>query len=408
MPMGGAAARVLDGSEIGELVARQSRERALEQAFYRDPAIYERERERIFLNHWLYVGHHSQIPAPGDYFQFEIDRESIIVARGEDGEIRALVNVCRHRGSRVCREARGNTKAFVCPYHGWSYKLDGSLARAWTMPKEFDKKSHGLHQIACEVFHGLIFVNFNGKPEDFESARARLASPLAPFDLAATKVAHSETCIIEANWKLTIENYDECYHCAPAHPEFAQSHSIKLPASQRGEIERDLAARAAKAGISIEPVGNLVSEGVETGIEFYYGHYALFEGYLTGSEDGKPLAPLLGGLTEWDRGASDLQLGQMSYLLIYNDHAVVYRFTPKDVMETEVEIVWLVRDDAQEGKDYDLERLTWLWHVTTAADKDIIERNQAGVNSSFYAPGPYAPMEIFCMDFIDWYLAKMA
>ncbi len=166
--------------------------------------------------------------------------------------------------------------------------------------------------------------------------------------------------------------------------------------------------RAAKAGLSIDPVGNLEERGRGPGIEFYYDRYALFEGYLTGSEDGQPLAPLLGSLTKWDRGASNLQLGQMSYLLIYSDHAVIYRFTPRALQETEVEIVWLVKETAVEDEDYDLERLTWLWHVTTGADKDIIERNQKGVNSRFYQPGPYSPMEPFCPEFVAWYLEKMA
>ncbi len=159
-----------------------------------------------------------------------------------------------------------------------------------------------------------------------------------------------------------MENYDECYHCAPSHPEFALSHSIKLPEVKTAELKRELVVRAAKAGLSIDPVGNLKERGRGPGIEFYYDRYALFEGYLPGSEDGQPLAPLLGSLTEWDRGASNLQLGQMSFLLIYSDHAVVYRFTPRALHDTEVEIVWLVNETAVEGEDYDLKRLTWLWH----------------------------------------------
>ena len=108
------------------------------------------------------------------------------------------------------------------------------------------------------------------------------------------------------------------------------------------------------------------------------------------------------------RRCSNVQLDQVSFLLIYSDHAVVYRFTPRGLHETDCEIVWLVKDSAQEGEDYDLDRLTWLWHVTTAADKDIIERNQKGVNSRFYRPGPYSTMEGFCVEFVAWYLGRMA
>ena len=148
-------------------------------------------------------------------------------------------------------------------------------------------------------------INFSGRPGDFDQARAALDEVLAPFDLAGTKVAHSEVCRIEGNWKLAVENYDECYHCAPAHPEFAESHSIKLPKDRIAELQRELAVRAAKAGLSVGPVGNHKHEDREDPEElaFFYDRYALFEGYLTGSQDGKPLAPLLGRLTEWDGGA---------------------------------------------------------------------------------------------------------
>ena len=395
---------------LGDLIANQKPGYPLEQPFYNDPEIYQRELERIFLRHWLYVGHHSQIPNPGDYFVFEIADESVILVRGYDGAVRALVNVCRHRGSRVCKDPCGKVKRFVCPYHGWSYGLDGRLLGAWAMPKDFDKSAHGLREIPCEVFHGLIMINFSGRPGDFDQARAALDEVLAPFDLAGTKVAHSEVCRIEGNWKLAVENYDECYHCAPAHPEFAESHSIKLPKDRIAELQRELAVRAAKAGLSVGPVGNHKHEDREDPEElaFFYDRYALFEGYLTGSQDGKPLAPLLGRLTEWDGGASNVQLDQVSFLLIYSDHAVVYRFTPRGLHETDCEIVWLVKDSAQEGEDYDLDRLSWLWHVTTAADKDIIERNQKGVNSRFYRPGPYSTMEGFCVEFVAWYLGRMA
>ena len=207
--------------ELGRLIERQQPGYALERPFYCDRDIFRLEQEKVFLKHWLYVGHQSQIANPGDYFVFEIAQESVIVVRGKDAEIRALVNVCRHRGSRVCKQSSGRARFFVCPNHGWSYGLDGRLARAWAMPADFDKASHGLHQISCEVFHGLIFINFGGEDGAFEEAHKALDDALAPFNLAKTKVAHSEVCRIEGNWKLAVENYDECYHCAPSHPEFS-------------------------------------------------------------------------------------------------------------------------------------------------------------------------------------------
>lgn len=129
---------------------------------------------------------------------------------------------------------------------------------------------------------------------------------------------------------------------------------------------------------------------------------------FTGSEDSQPVVPLLGELKSFDGGASDLQLGMFSYFLFYSDHGVVYRFAPLDVQSTECEILWLVRDDAEEGKDYDVDRMKWLWDVTTIADKTIIEKNQEGVNSRFYEPGPYSPQEDWCVTMADWYFERLA
>ena len=114
----------------------------------------------------------------------------------------------------------------------------------------------------------------------------------------------------------------------------------------------------------------------------------MFEGYKTGSRDGEPVAPLLGNLTDYDGGASDFSFGPLTYLLAYSDHVVAYVFTPVDIENCECQVYWLVRGDAEEGKDYDLDELMWLWDVTTYADEKIIVDNWKGVRSRFYRPGP--------------------
>ena len=393
---------------IADLIAARKPGFALDQAFYADPAIYARDAERIFMRDWLYVGHVSQIPQAGDYFVFEISGESVIVVRGGDGEIRALVNVCRHRGSRVCLEKRGSTQWFCCPYHGWTYDLEGNLKASRLMPKDFDQSAHGLKRIHAAVFHGFILINFADQPASLDAAHRDLDDKLAPFALENAKIAHSEVYMIAANWKLALENYQECYHCAPAHPEFAESHSIQRPDARNSKLMEALKVRAKEAGVSTEVVDCHGAEAGEPGFQYSYDRYALYPGFETGSQDGAPLAPLMGDLRSFDGGASDLQLGALTYFLFYSDHGVVYRFTPHDVQSTECEIVWLVRGDAEEGRDYDIERLKWLWEVTTIKDKMIIENNQDGVNSRFYEPGPYAPMEQWCARFVDWYIERIS
>ncbi|MGB0848686.1 MAG: SRPBCC family protein, partial [Thiolinea sp.] len=136
----------------------------------------------------------------------------------------------------------------------------------------------------------------------------------------------------------------------------------------------------------------------------YYRRYPLYPGYDTGSEDGKPLAPLLGELNGYDGGTTDLQIGMLNNFLMYSDHVVGYRFLPKGLQETDIQTVWMVRADAEEGRDYDLEKLIWLWDVTTRADEKIIRHNQAGVNSFHYQGGPLSEMEYGIVDFYADYL----
>ena len=386
------------------LIAKQPSGFALQQPFYTDETIFEREVDRIFLRSWLYVGHQSQIPAKGDYFLFEIAGESLIVVRTGEDEISAVLNVCRHRGSRVCLEASGHAKRFVCRYHGWTYRLNGSLSAAAHVDEAFDKSNYGLKRVDAEVFHGLIFVNFDADAAPFSTIALDLDDAMIPYGLGRAKVAHKANYPIQANWKLAVENYCECYHCRTAHPEYSKYHGRALPDE---ETDAQLAAvmeRADQVGLTRDCLQRSWLDAGAIGTERGFERYALLGGCLTGSRDGKPLAPLLGDLRDYDGGATDIHIGPVTFFLAYCDHVVVYRFTPRTAQTTDCEITWLVNESAEEGKDYDLGALTWLWDVTTIADKEIIENNQAGVNSRFYEPGPYTEMEDFTRRFSDWYL----
>ena len=389
---------------ISKLVERQVPGYSLEQAFYVDPEIYTLDLEKIFLSDWLYICHMSQIPKTGDCFTYDIANESIMVVRDGQMQINAFANVCRHRGSRICEAGESNHKRFICPYHAWTYSLSGELLSARQMPADFDKSDSGLKKLQVETFCGFVFVSFSDNPVSFTELRQKLSRPLEIFDLENTKVAHYESHPIEANWKLVLENFYECYHCGPAHKEFAASHSLALEDGRRSEYQQQLEKRASQAGIMTKPESLPQSDPRSaTQAPYFYDRYALFDGYLTGSEDGKPVAPLLGNIKEFDGGASNVMFSNLTFLLIYADHVVLYRFTPHSVNSTDADLVWLVRSDA-EPEDIDIKRMSWLWNVTTIADQQIIERNQQGVLSNYYRPGPYAPMEIYTIDFIKWYL----
>ena len=397
----------MNEKEIIKLIAKQPERFSLAQEFYRDLDIYERDIERIFMNSWLYAGHQSEIPEVGDWFLFELADESVIIVRGSENEINALLNVCRHRGSRICVENKGCSRVLTCPYHAWSYDLKGQLRGAAHMGESFYKSGISLRKIHVELLEGMIFINFADKPSSFAPVRDGLAECLSPYRLEDARVAHRQTYPIESNWKLAVENYCECYHCAPSHPEYSRGHSLAWPAKRTEELHEEMLGNAAACGLGTDFVNRTYLDAPEFGADFAYERYALIRGHVTGSEDGKPVAPLLGGIRDYDGGATDLQVGPVTYALMYCDHVVIYRFTPLSFGRSECDITWLVNGDAVEGRDYDRDKLTWLWDITTHADKAIIERNQQGVNSRFYQPGPLSTMEDYTWNFLAWYLDTM-
>ena len=396
-----------DTRTIEELIASQKPGYSLEQRFYTDDDIYELELERVINRNWILAGHESELPTPGDFKVFNVANESAIIVRSEDGTIRAFANVCRHRGSRVCLESQGSAKKFACPYHGWTYDTDGKLIAARNMDSDFDASTHGLKSVSLDNLHGFLFVCFTDSPLSLEGCKKDLAEPMALFDMQGLKVAAHKEYSIRANYKLSIENYQECYHCATAHPDYARMHTLMLDDKKRDRVQAHMLNKMEACGlrnIEIDYIDNRARPG-EMG--YGYSRTALFDGYKTGSEDGGPVAPLLGQLSDYDGGASDFNLGGFTFLLAYSDHVVAYVFTPVDKNNSKCEIYWLVRNDAEEGKDYAVEKLTWLWDVTTEADKTIIMNNSKGIHSQYYEPGPFSGMEDPERDYIEWILKEL-
>ncbi len=393
--------------KIAALCAMQKADHSLLQAFYNDPEIYRADIERVFMRHWLCAGHASSAPEPGDYFLYEIDGESVIIVRGKDRQLRALANVCRHRGSRICRKSEGRATVFVCPYHAWTYNLDGSLRSARLMPTDFDAEAHGLRPIHLRVVEGLVLVSFAQSPLDLANTEAALRAAHGAYGWETAKVARRELYPIDANWKLAVENYLECYHCGPSHREYSKVHALERPLAEIAGLNAAMEARTCALGVKVGGTDRwLPSSSGEPPVMSF--RYALHEGAKTGSEDGSPLAPLMGEFKDYDGGVTSTHLGPASFFVAYGDHGVIYRFMPMTPSTCTMEVIWLVRGDAREGADYDKERLTWLWRVTTEADKRITEDNQAGINSRYYVPGPYAPMEANASRYIAWYLQELA
>ena len=284
----------MQDKDITQLIERQRERHSLTREFYSDPDIYERDIERIFLRSWLYAGHQSEIPEPGDWMLFDFAGESVIVARSPEGGINALLNVCRHRGSRICVENTGCSKRLICRYHGWTYDLDGRLVGASRMHEDFDKTGIALKRIHVELLDGMIFVNFADNPTPFNPVREGLAECLRAYDLGNAKVAHRQNYPIAANWKLAVENYTECYHCGPAHPEYSRGHSLAHHGVRSGPLFDEMMAKAGACGLSVESVNRMYQDAPGFGADYGYDRYPLIGDHLTGSEDGRPLAPVLG------------------------------------------------------------------------------------------------------------------
>ena len=405
--MAAVPALTVQDAGVRDLIARQPADHSLLQPFYQSPEIYKLDLERFLYRHWHCAGHVAQIPRPGDYFLFDIDVESVIVIRGEDGEVRALMNVCTHRGSRICSAPSGRAKGvIVCPYHAWAFKLDGSLRNARMMPADFDTTKHALKQLPIKVVEGLIFVAMVDDPPAFDEAAGMLTNTVVPFGWAEAKIAHKEVYSIDANWKLALENQVECYHCGPSHPEFSKVHGQGQ--NEVATCSVDVVDRLRAQGIDIRIRDQWALKAVPGQEADYCTRLSMFGGAVTASEDGKPVAPLMGRFKDYDGGFTIFYVGFLNHFLAYADYGAIFRYTPRSVSLTELHITWLVRPDSKEGADYDKDRLTWMWRVTAAADKRIVEENAKGVASRYYRPGPYAlPIESNTQRLSQWYLREL-
>ena len=382
---------------------------SLPREYYTDPAVFEQDMQRMLLKHWFCAGHVNSVPATGDYFLVDLGRESVIVCRAADGEVHALVNVCRHRGSRVCvtRSGTASGGGFTCPYHAWSYGLDGRLRAAREMPTDFRREEFSLKRLPLRVLEGLIFICFAEAPPSLDDAARALANAAGTHGWSQAKVAHRAHFDIRANWKLAVENYMECYHCQPSHPEFARRHVFARPASQTAELEQAARARSVALGIRIDDVDGYGLNARSGQESIAVMRSALQAGHVSASKDGQAVAPRMGAFTQHDGSSTYFDVGPISDFLAYSDYGVIYRFIPRRVDLTEMEVIWLVHADAEAGRDYTVESLSWLWQVTSVEDKLIIERNQQGVDSRYYEPGPYSLQEEYAARFAGWYLSEI-
>lgn len=401
---------------LSDLLAQTREGFSLPQGFYTHDDVFAADMDAVVTRKWLIAGHVAQIPNKGDYFLFKVGGEQILIVREKPDSVRAFYNVCRHRGSTLCAADSGNARVLVCPYHAWSFALDGSLLSARLMPEDFDKAENGLHPCHVRVFHGLIFICMSeDEPEDFDATFADLDAILDYHGFDEARVAHMASYPTAANWKLVVENFLECYHCVPAHPEFVSMHPPEAllavgagPSSGPSEaVERYapvLEAWKEQAEALGRPVYT-IDEGPETSHMRMMIQRTIREGFLTETQDGQPAAPLMGRRQDWDMGRMHITFSPFSHIVAGADFAMIFRFTPRSAMATDVDVIWLVDGKAE---TVDVEKMTWGWHSTTLQDKTITEANQQGILSRRYQPGRYSTQERGLITFQQWYLRHLA
>ncbi|MCH7728782.1 MAG: aromatic ring-hydroxylating dioxygenase subunit alpha, partial [Planctomycetes bacterium] len=208
---------------IQELIASRQPGHNLPRDFYRDELVFRADVERIWRRGWLFAGHTCQLREPGDYFTFAVDEDSLIVVRDDDGNINALHNVCRHRGTLLCDQPSGKVGRFICPYHQWTYARDGSLVSCRGMQDDLDKDEFGLHRAHVRQLAGMIFVSLADEPPNFDAAAELIGALAQPQGMERAKIAKIVDYEVAANWKLVWENNRECYHCNANHPQYTKA-----------------------------------------------------------------------------------------------------------------------------------------------------------------------------------------
>lgn len=364
---------------------------------------------------WLYACTVAHVKSPGDYFVFELANNSIIIVRGRDNEVRAFWNSCRHRGAKICEEQRGRAPRLMCPYHQWTYGLDGSLLAARSMAEDFNKKDFGLSPVALENIGGLIFICMDDRPPPIDRVKADIVDQIAIYDLERCKVAVQDNLIEDANWKLVMENNRECYHCDAGHPELISvlgtyGFGKGLPEDGEADVVDDKAFDAMVEAKRAEWKQLGIFRDL---IEFPEGWWhrvarlPLANGAVTQSIDGKlACSKLIGPFAEPETSSLSVWTQPNSWHHFCCDHVVTFSLTPLSASKTLLRTSWLVHEDAVEGVDYDPDHLAALWRTTNDQDGHFSSINHQGISNDGYRQGPYAIEEKLVDDFKEFYVDR--
>jgi glycine betaine catabolism A len=392
---------------------------ALPGAFFSDERVFAADLEHIFARHWLFVASEPEIPEAGDYRTYQVGPYPIFILRQDDGSIAAFHNTCRHRGSRILQQAAGVVGArIVCPYHRWSYDTSGHVVDCGPGCDTAAGRGLALRPVHLRNLAGLLFVCLADEPpDDFEDMAAQMRPYLEPHALSGAKVAKQTDLLEHGNWKLTIENNRECFHCG-GHPELLSSlfHFLgdvsegSLSEQERAIYRRYEQARSLamaswqRAGVPWERIELLHGRATA-----FRAERLVLEGHGESMTIDTRVAcnRLLGSLAERRLGTLHLHVQPNAWFHFLSDHIITFSVLPIDRERTLVRTTWLVDGNAEEGKDYDVENLTRVWVATNAQDAQFVEETQRGTASPWYVPGPLSSTEFMVDLFHRWYDERM-
>jgi Rieske 2Fe-2S family protein len=353
--------------------------KSLLQRYFVSPRVFAEEQNKIFSTQWVLAGHQSQIAKAGDYFISNVADESLIIIRDQRSNIRGFYNVCRHRGTRLLEDQNGHASAIQCPYHAWTYALDGRLLGAPHMDNVpgFAKADYSLRPVHLGLWEGFIFVNLADSPAPLDEWFAPLAQKFSQWNLSKLRSAKRIEYDVRANWKLMFENYSECYHCPGVHPALS-----KLSPSDSAE--------------------NDLTDG-----PFLGGFMRITKGNsLTMS--GKSCALSVGDFGEEDfHRVFYYSIFPNMLLSLHPDYAMLHQLHPLSPERTLILCDWFFHPEAFERKDFNSGDAIEFWDMTNKQDWHVCELSQQGVASRAYEPGPYSPRESIPAAWDQYYLEQM-